>query len=63
MTRKDFVLVADTLAAQYTRDSDRLAVDRTVLALADAFAATYPNFQRSKFLHAAWSAPGVAGRA
>ena len=63
MSRKEFQLIADVLAAQYARNPvmttlDRYALDHVVIAMADALATTNPRFDRGKFLAACWNEPG-----
>lgn len=60
MTRKDFVLIADTLKATKPFSSARVMVNMDALlawrataeAMADALARTNPQFDRARFLTA-----------
>ena len=61
MSKKDYILIAETISAQLETSSledghpdasynEGLAIKRTAHALADAFAADNPRFDRDRFL-------------
>jgi hypothetical protein len=61
LTRKDFTLIAEVqrrMMQLEMTDTERTAVIKTILALADELAGTNPRFDRKRFLDACGIAEG-----